>query len=221
MTAGSEPSPGGIVARPRTPGAAPAQPMLRGLALAHAWPDGTVVFEGLEVVVMPGLSLVRAGDGRGKTTLLRLMAGELAPAAGSIERTAGPLFWHDPRDARDDQRLVDDCLDEQRARFADWDERRRAALFEAFGMQPHRGKRLEQLSTGSRRKVWLVAALACGAPLVLLDTPFASLDAPSRRLLVAELARLGAVRQQAVVIADFETPPGLENLIAGVIDLGD
>ncbi len=218
MTAGSEPRPGGSPARAHPSGAAP---VLRGLALTHAWPDGTMVFEALEVVVMPGLNLVRAGDGRGKTTLLRLLAGELAPTAGRIERAAGPLFWHDPRDARDDQRLVDDCLDEQRARFAGWDERRRAALFEAFGMSAHRGKRLEQLSTGSRRKVWLVAALACGAPLVLLDTPFASLDAPSRRLLAGELARLGAAGRQALVIADFECPRGLEGLLGGVIDLGD
>ena len=88
-------------------------------------------------------------------------------------------------------------------------------------MRPHRGKRLAQLSTGSRRKVWLIAALAGGAPLILLDTPFASLDGPSRVLLGVELARIADEGRQALVITDFVCPAGLGDRLAGVIDLGD
>ena len=69
---------------PSAGGGAPA--VLRLQALAYAWPDGTVVFEGLDAAVLPGLTLVQGGDGRGKTTLLRLMAGELEPTRGKLER---------------------------------------------------------------------------------------------------------------------------------------
>jgi ABC-type multidrug transport system ATPase subunit len=201
--------------------AARARPIVRLRSVGHAWPDGTTLFEALDAEVTAGLTVVRGGDGRGKTTLLRLMAGELAPVAGRIERAAGPVSWHDPRDPRDDGRVVDECLAAERARLPAWDADRCEALLEGFAMQPHRGKRLEQLSTGSRRKVWLVAALAGGAPLVLLDTPYASLDAPSRALLERELARIGAEGRQAVVVADFEVPAGLGDRLAAVIDLGD
>jgi hypothetical protein len=40
-------------------------------------------------------------------------------------------------------------------------------------------KKLFMLSTGSKRKVWLAAGFASGADLLLLDEPFAALDAPS------------------------------------------
>ena len=196
-------------------------PLLRAQAVGFAWPEGPPVLADAHFLIGAGLSLVRGGDGRGKTTVLRLLAGECVPTAGRLLREVVPQFWRDPRDPADDALGVQAWLAREQARYPGWDAAYAAALIEGFALAPHQGKALYQLSTGSRRKVWLVAALACGAPLVLLDTPFASLDAPSRRLLAAELARLGAVRQQAVVIADFETPPGLENLIAGVIDLGD
>jgi ABC-type nitrate/sulfonate/bicarbonate transport system ATPase subunit len=196
-------------------------PLLRAQAVGFAWPEGPPVLVDAHFLIGAGLSLVRGGDGRGKTTVLRLLAGECAPTAGRLLREVVPQFWRDPRDPADDALGVQAWLAREQACHPGWDAAYAAALIEGFGLAPHQGKALYQLSTGSRRKVWLVAALACGAPLVLLDAPFAALDMPARALLARELARVADARRQAFVIADVECPPGLAPRLATLIDLGD
>ena len=59
------------------------------------------------------------------------------------------------------------------------------------------------LSTGTRRKVWLAAALASGRALVLLDEPTGGLDAGSRECLwqaLREVAQRATDRPEAATI---------------------
>jgi ABC-type multidrug transport system ATPase subunit len=78
------------------------------------------------------------------------------------------------------------------------------------------------LSSGTRRKLGLVEAVASGAGLTLLDGPFAALDAPSRRWLVDLLDAAARQCSRAWVVADHAWPPGLaDDAGIAVVDLGD
>src|SRR5690349_18808544 len=52
--------------------------------LHFSWPDGTTVFEGLDLSIGPGRHGLVGRNGCGKSTLLRLVAGALAPETGAI-----------------------------------------------------------------------------------------------------------------------------------------
>src|SRR5436190_3267968 len=73
------------------------------------WPDGTVAFDGLDLLVPPGRSGLVGANGSGKSTLLRLAAGELRATSGSV-RVTGEV-GHLPQDLTlDRSRRVDDVL---------------------------------------------------------------------------------------------------------------
>lgn len=195
-------------------------PVLRVDGLRFAYPSRPV-FDGWSARFTAGLHLVCGDDGCGKTTLLRLLAGELLPQAGNLQ--LGP------------QRLADDAQNYRRQLFRtdpasgafdaltpiQWFEGL-CGLHDAFDLvlahallgrlflQEHLHKTGHMLPTGSRRKVWLVAALASNAPLVLIDQPFAALDAPSIRAVTDLLQEVGCSGQPIVILADHESPPGLE-----------
>lgn len=139
---------------------------------------GPRLLAGLSARVGPGLTLILGGDGAGKTTLLRLLAGELAPRAGEVRRAVAPeaVFWCDPQSDRHDALSGEAYLALQRGRHAGWQAAALAHHVERFGLAGHLGKPLYALSTGTRRKLRLAAALASGAPLTLIDEPFAALD---------------------------------------------
>jgi ABC-type Mn2+/Zn2+ transport system ATPase subunit len=67
-------------------------------------------------------------------------------------------------------------------------------------------KPLYQLSTGSRRKVFLAAALVQPAPLTLLDQPFMALDRPSVDFLCACFRAWTHQPDRLLLIADYLPP---------------
>lgn len=189
--------------------------------LAFAYPGLTVV-SGLSFEIRPGLTWVRGGDGRGKTTLLRLIAGELVPSGGAMTRRAGPLYFERPEDPAHDATVAQDWLAALQARLPAWQPEAAAACIEALRLGEHLAKPMHMLSTGSRRKVGLVAAAAGGASLTLVDMPFAALDGPAVRAVTSLLAEAAAQDRRAWVVADHELPQALVGMpLASVIDLGD
>lgn len=185
-----------------------------------------LLFEGgLTFDLHPGLTVIRGGEGRGKTSLLRLLAGRLPPCAGRFERSdALTVVWNDPADAQDELQTARDWLSAQAGCFAQWNDAAAHEAMAAFRLDEHLDKRLFMLSTGTRRKLALVVASASGADLVLLDMPFAALDGRSREALLERL-RCQMSRPALWVVADYECPKGLAidppNTGFGVIDLGD
>lgn len=198
-----------------------------GLRVAHG---KQVVLDLPAVQIPPGVTWVGGGEGRGKSTLLRLLAGDVS-APGSVLLLQGHslatqpaayrerVFWMDPRTTAHDQVPARAFLQTTAARYPHWDAALLAQLLEALDLLPHIEKPLYMLSTGSKRKVWLAAALASGAALTLLDEPFAALDKSSIRSILELLQAASDDARRAWVVADYEAPAGVP--LAQTIDLGD
>ena len=198
-----------------------------GLSFAYPQQPASRLFDGLSVALPPGVTLICGDESSGKTTLLKLLAGEL-PTTGELRIKGASLAenrasyqrhvaWLDPRDAGLDQqtaRQIFAALPQMHAGFEP------AALqchIEGLSLTPHLDKALYMLSTGSRRKVLLAAVLAAGCAVTLLDQPFMALDRPSIDYLLGLLAEAARHPCRAWVIADHEAPRGVR--LAGVIRL--
>ncbi len=182
------------------------------LSVAHA--GAAPLVSHWSATIPPGITLLHGDTGSGKTTVLRALAG-LHPATGRLTMNdivldadapayRRELFYCEPATDAFDQvtaRATTAALTDGDTAFdaAQWD-----ALVAGFALAPHLDKPLYMLSTGSKRKVWLAAALASGRPLVLLDEPTGGLDAPSVRCLWAALARIAAGADRAVIVASAE-----------------
>lgn len=188
--------------------------------LQFAWHGQPPLFSGLALALGPGVHLLRGEDGCGKSTLLSLLAGERAAQAGTLSIAGVPLqldamayrqsvFWIDPHSDAFDQTNAHVAWAELAARHPAFNPALLADLADAFGLKEHAHKPLYMLSTGSKRKVWLCAAFAAGAPLTLIDQPFAALDGPSIRLLRELLAEASEHPQRAWLLADHDAPAGV------------
>ena len=180
-------------------------------------PSGETIIHKLSFEWTPGLHWVCGDEGSGKTSLLRLLAGDLPALHGRVDRPMGGVFWVDLKGGEHDQTTVQACWDQLQALFPNWQDTLAQDLIEALDMERHRHKPLFMLSTGSRRKVMLVAALASGASVTLLDQPFVSLDAVSVRVIKDFLAEAAEHPSRTWIVADYEMPEGLA--AASVLDL--
>lgn len=165
-----------------------------------------------------GVSWICGDEGTGKTTLLRLLAGDVQPEAGQVIAPEGNVFWVDLQDAAHDSTTVQACWDALRRRWPNWNESLRQDLAQELDMQQHADKRLNMLSAGSRRKVMVLAALASGADVTLLDQPFTALDLASIRILHEFLHEAAEHPTRAWIVADYEVPSDLP--LACVLNLG-
>ena len=182
--------------------------MLRITRLSLRWPDGATQFRDLTLHIAAGVTLLH-GDS-GKTTLLRVIAGELA-ADGRVAlhgrtRDDDPAAWSrdvarlDAAGAHLDALTPEAVMADVRRRHGALDEPAWRPHVDAFGLQPHLAKTMFQLSTGSRRKGVLAALLAVRCPLVLLDDATAGLDAASLRHLRLAFAEAGADPLRALLV---------------------
>lgn len=164
-----------------------------------------------------GVSWVCGDEGKGKTTLLRILAGDVTPTAGRVLTPEGGVFWVDLQSSAHDAMTVQACWDTLRAHHLRWNQALLQDLADELDMTQHRDKRLNMLSAGSRRKVMVVAALASGATVTLLDQPFAALDLASIRVIHAFLQEAAEHPSRAWIVADYEAPHDLP--LASVLNL--
>lgn len=188
------------------------------------------VFSHFSATLRAGITYVAGGESCGKSTLLRLFAGDLTPQAGSIEvcdfsskdKLASykkHVFWIDPRTSAHDHLSPNDYFDLQRKDYPEFDDALLLELIEGLRLSDHVSKAIYMLSAGSKRKVWLAAAFASGATATLLDEPFAALDKASINFLLERLECVAHNTNRAWVIADYEAPQNLSTVLAIDLDL--
>ena len=172
-------------------------------------PAGHKVVQSLIFSWSAGLHWVCGDEGCGKTSLLRLLAGDLQPLSGTVQTPPGGVFWANLKGAEHDQTTVQTCWNQLQTRYPQWNNELLQDLSEAMDMERHRHKPLYMLSTGSRRKVMLIAAMASGATIILLDQPFVSLDQASVRVIKDFLHETAECPDRAWIVADYEAPDDL------------
>jgi iron(III) transport system ATP-binding protein len=179
--------------------------------LVHAY-GATRVLHGVDLTVPAGsLTAILGPSGCGKTTLLRLIAGFERPEAGTI-RLGERMLYQDGRSVPPEQRRIGYVaqegalfphlrVDENVAFGLRLDKgsraRRVAELLDMVGLDGSLAARYpHQLSGGQQQRVALARALAPSPSVILLDEPFASLDAglreSTRRAVAESLAAVGA-----------------------------
>jgi ABC-type nitrate/sulfonate/bicarbonate transport system ATPase subunit len=188
---------------PRTVSAADAVVEITGLS--HRFGElevlagGELRVAGGEVVGVVGPS------GCGKSTLLELIAGLLEPSAGTVavggaaaasERLARCVYMPQRDLLLPWLTALDNAALAPRNRGASRAEARAEAapLFERFGLAGFESARPAELSGGMRQRVAFLRTLLARKPVLLLDEPFAALDAISRAEMQEWLA--GALSEQ-------------------------
>ncbi|MFG2449782.1 ABC-F family ATP-binding cassette domain-containing protein [Streptomyces sp. NPDC048512] len=202
-------------------------------SLSFAWPDGTDVFDDLQIAFGPGRTGLVGVNGSGKSTLLKLIAGELTPADGTV-RVAGEI-GHLPQSVTLDTGLrVDEALGIAARRAAlhaiesgdaaeehfdvvgdDWDveERALATLGELGLGHVDLDRTIGEVSGGESVLLRLAALLLRRPDVLLLDEPTNNLDLYARQRLYAAVEAWSGV--MVVVSHDRE----LLDLVDQIADL--
>ncbi len=169
------------------------------------------VLDRLRLDAAAGSFIVVIGpNGCGKSTLLRLVAGLLAPSAGTVLVGGEPprpgdgrvgLAFQQPRLVPWRSTLDNVALPLELAGISARD--RRAAAMEALdrvGLSSAAGLRPRELSGGMAQRAGLARALIGDPPVLLLDEPFSALDALTRETFDAELQALWLDRPRTVIL---------------------
>jgi energy-coupling factor transport system ATP-binding protein len=152
--------------------------------------DGNLVLDGIDLAGCSGEVVALSGpNGGGKTTLLRLIAGAIAPVAGMVERRPGRIAYlpqnptallHRPT-VRDEVSLTLERAGESESPDA---------ILEELGLSSVADRYPRDLSCGERQRAALATVLPGMPGLVLLDEPTRGMDAGAREALVGLVARL-------------------------------
>jgi zinc/manganese transport system ATP-binding protein len=181
-------------------------------ARAEAWPihlrDVTVRYarrialDSVSGTFAPGsLTAVVGANGAGKSTLLGAIAGTVRLSGGSIDRPAhanAPLAWLPQRDTIDRGFPVTVT---ELIMLGGWRElgafraptnamcRRAEAAAETVGLSGSSRRRIDELSAGEFQRALFARLILRDAAIMLLDEPFAAVDAATTAALLRQIAR--------------------------------
>ena len=203
--------------------------ILQAQGLSFSFP-AQQIFDNFSTSIPAGITCITGDESTGKTTLLRLFAGDLKAQAGDVvihgisstkdlPSYRKQVFWTDPRTTALDQLVVNNYFDLQRKFYPNFDDAILAELIESLSLTEHVSKEIYKLSAGSKRKVWLTAAFASGAAVTLIDEPFSALDKASIGYLLDRLHTSAQNKLRAWVIADYEVPQSLSKILTINLDV--
>jgi ABC-2 type transport system ATP-binding protein len=165
----------------------------------------------------------------GKSTLLRMLAGQTPVPAGTL-RVLGGSYASAEQDLKNrigyvpqEPVFFEERTVEWHARFvapyfARWDGACFFRLLEDFRVNPL--KKVKHLSGGQKKLLSLALALSHGADLLILDEPTAGLDIVHRRSLLDRLRAQAAAGETTVVVASHITD-GLDQIAEDITFLHD
>ncbi len=154
-----------------------------------------IIFQGLRYSVSAGCVALNDESGSGKSTLLGILAGTIEADQGEVW-IDGHSLRTSPLEAKSALAYVpDDCTPDSLETGRDYLERvastrntavdsRTLDLADRFGLVPHLEKRFEQMSFGTRKKIFLTATSLGKVNVVIADEPGGGLDAAARGVLV-------------------------------------
>ncbi|MBB3157746.1 NitT/TauT family transport system ATP-binding protein [Microbacterium proteolyticum] len=178
-------------------------PAVRIDGVSKRFGAGPVVLDDITLDIAPGEFVCLLGaSGCGKSTLLNLIAGLDRPTAGRIETPSegsAVMFQESALmpwlTARRNVELALRLRGVPRTRRRD----EALALLDTVNLADAADKRPHELSGGMRQRVALARALAQDRPVLLMDEPFAALDAITRDLLHEELERVWRATGRTIV----------------------
>ncbi len=206
------------VARHQTAGSAPELEACRlSVRLGR-----TQALDAVNCRIGPGWTAIVGPNGAGKSTLLRALAGLQAPSVGAVRLDGVDLHRLTPRQrARSIAWLAQGADPPAELTVRETvllgrlphlglfgqptgnDEAAVDRALAATGSTDKADARLQTLSGGERQRVLLARALACEAPVLLMDEPTAHLD-PTHQVALARLSRhLAATRTVVTVLHDL------------------
>ncbi|HWI85963.1 MAG TPA: heme ABC exporter ATP-binding protein CcmA [Sphingomonas sp.] len=168
---------------------------------------GRILFEGLSLALRPGQAAIVTGpNGVGKSSLLRICAGLLAPLSGHVARNASAALASEALALDEELPLARALHFWARLDGKGTDEV--GSALAAMGIAALADVPVRLLSTGQRRRGAIARLIAGGAPIWLLDEPANGLDAAALDALAMVLA--GHRASGGVVLAASHQPLGLD-----------
>lgn len=171
--------------------------MLELRDVGFAYPRSDWVFRGVGFAVPPGTATSILGpNGRGKTTLVRVAAGLVAPLEGAVHRTGAVGFVpqaHGSAFAYPVREMVLMGRAGQVGTFAMPGRADRAAAeaaMERVGIRHLADRAFPTLSGGEQQLVLIARAVASGSPVMVLDEPATALDLRNQGQVLALLRSL-------------------------------
>ena len=189
--------------------------------------SGRRVLGPVDLTVAPGETVAIVGpNGAGKTTLVRLLTGLLPPSCGAVRwggagaaelghRELARRIAYVPQVRPTTVPLTVEqlVLLGRHPHLGRWQlaptAEDRAVVGRALdlaGLTPLAKRRLESLSGGERQTVYIAAALAQEAPLLVLDEPTTHLDLAHQKQVADLILRLRAEAGRTVVTATHDLP---------------
>jgi NitT/TauT family transport system ATP-binding protein len=172
--------------------------------------EGVVALSDVSFAIEPGEFVCLLGpSGCGKTTLLRMINGLIPPDSGEVvvdgQRNPQPGPW--AGFVFQSFRLLPWLTVQDNVQFPleiqGMEPRRRRARAGEYvrlvGLERFAKSYPHELSGGMQQRVALARALAMEPSVLLMDEPFAALDAQTREFMQIELSRIWAARKIAVV----------------------
>lgn len=196
--------------------------------LSHAYRPGRWIFRDYSAAVAKGQVFALLGpNGRGKTTLLKLLLGAMKPSAGRVDIKGQIAFVPQLFQVSFDYTALDMVLMGRAKKVGLFSQPSRAdeeaalAGLDRFGLADLAGRPFHELSGGQRQLVIFARALVAEAEILILDEPTSALDLKNQALVLEWIGRLSRKDGLTVVLTTHHPHHALAVADAALLMLGE